>query len=81
MASRRSHAPLDNEQIEYKLRGSDSNGSIGTRRNWCSAMGGCVATARRHSLLCLPRQLVNCSLIEIINEQNVQTVGGYGVSP
>ena len=30
---------------------------IGTRRNWCSAMGGCVATARRHSLLCLPRLL------------------------
>ena len=23
----------------------------------CSAMGGCVATARRHSLLCLPLQL------------------------
>ena len=27
-----------------------------------SAMGGCVATAGRHSLLSLPRQLVNCSL-------------------
>ena len=25
-------------------------------------LGGCVATARRHSLLSLPRQLVNCSL-------------------
>ena len=24
---------------------------LGTRRNWCSAMGGCGATARRHSLL------------------------------
>ena len=30
--------------------------------DWCSAMGGCVATAGRHSLLSLPRQLVNCSL-------------------
>ena len=27
-----------------------------------SAMGGCVATAGRHSLLSLPRQLVNCSI-------------------
>ena len=27
-----------------------------------STMGGCVATAGRHSLLSLPRQLVNCSL-------------------
>ena len=27
-----------------------------------SAMGGCVATAGRRSLLSLPRQLVNCSL-------------------
>ena len=27
-----------------------------------SAMGGCVATAGRHSLLSLPRQLVNYSL-------------------
>ena len=25
--------------------------------DWCSAMGGCVATARRHSLLGLPRLL------------------------
>ena len=33
----------------YVLYGSD----------WCSAMGGCVATARHHSLRCLPRLLVN----------------------
>ena len=51
-------------------------------------MGGCVATARRHSLQGLPYLLVNTLTTtannitdklqfssEIINEQNVQTVG------
>ena len=30
--------------------------------DWRFYYGGCVATARRHSLLSLPRQLMNCSL-------------------
>ena len=43
---------------------------------------GCVATAGRHSLLCLFCKLMykliaNCA----INKQPRQTVGGYGVSP
>ena len=40
-----------------------------------SAMGGCVATAGRHSLLSLPRQLVNC------NELQVPRSGTYIMKP
>ena len=39
------------------------------------AMGGCVATARRHSLLCLPRLLVN------YNELRVPRSGTYIMKP
>ena len=38
-------------------------------------MGGCVATAGRHSLLSLPRQLVNC------NELRVPRSGTYIMKP
>ena len=34
-----------------------------------SAMGGCVATARRHSLLCLPRLLRKSLFIIQLNKQ------------
>ena len=40
-----------------------------------SAMGGCVAMARRRSLLSLPRQLVNC------NELQVPRSGTYIMKP
>ena len=40
---------LDTAEPSYILYGAD----------WRSAMGGCVATARRHSLLGLLRLLVN----------------------
>ena len=32
---------------------------VGHGADWWAAMGGCVATARRHSLLCLLHLLVN----------------------
>ena len=90
MASRRSHAATNDQQIEFELRvprsGSyimkthcklRSSAAVGTcdistklvprrgtdaspmmlRMIVGSAMSGCVATARRHSLLCLPLQL------------------------
>ena len=43
--------------------------------DWRSAMDGCVATAGRHSLLSLPRLLVNC------NELQVPRSGTYIMKP
>ena len=90
MASRRSHAATNDQQIEFKLRVPRSGtyimkptASCEAAQLWVraisppklvsrrgtdaspmmlrmivgSAMGGCVATARRHSLLGLPLQL------------------------
>ena len=75
MASRRSHAPT-HKLIEYELWVSDSNMfHRDTALIGVSAMGGCVATAGRHSLLSLPRQLVNC------NELRVPRSGTYIMKP
>ena len=90
MASRRSHAPTNDQQIEFELRVPRSGtyimkptASCEAAQLWVraisppklvprrgtdaspmmlrmivgSAMSGCVATAGRHSLLCLPLQL------------------------
>ena len=62
MASRHSHAPT-NKLIEYELWVSDSNVFHRDTTQLVFCYGGCVATAGRHSLLSLPRQLVNCSLV------------------
>ena len=75
MASRHSHAPT-HKLIEYELWVSDSNMfHRDTALIGVSAMGGCVATAGRHSLLSLPRQLVNC------NELQVPRSGTYIMKP
>ena len=62
--------------IKYELWVSDSNMfHRDTALIGVSAMGGCVATAGRRSLLSLPRQLVNC------NELQVPRSGTYIMKP
>ncbi len=58
-------SPRDTAEPSYILYGAD----------WRSAMGGCGATARRHSLLSLPRLLVN------YNELRVPRSGTYIMKP